>query len=233
MSSLPLNTEQMEALTNVMKNTMIEILPDIIKQVTPVMSVIIKELTPLIMKSTANAYEKTRTNVEEVEETQRRHETQFKTFKAKNKKDFDNKLEERKEYFSKFRGHDMHLEIYGQCLAKEPVHIPKKFRTDDYYVNDEEELTSVKKFELQRFRSEVEILTKRRNFTLQKMAEIDENVISTIKKANLPIEVEIMACERWHVCVDNDTKRYDEISLGKRNSTIEAMKKDEDNYKKL
>ena len=42
-----------------------------------------------------------------------------------------------------------------------------------------------------------------------------------------------MACKRWHVCVDNDTKRYDEISLGKRNSTIEAMKKDEDNYKKL
>ena len=42
------------------------------------------------------------------------------------------------------------------------MYIPKEYRKNDYYVHDEEELASVKKFEEQRFRSEYEIMAKRK-----------------------------------------------------------------------
>ena len=72
-------------------------------------------------------------------------------------------------------------------------------------------VTSVKKFELQRFQSEIEIMTKRRSYMLQQMTEIDQHVKDTIENNILPNEVQTIAWSRWQNCVkQNSTKAGEE-----------------------
>ena len=78
------------------------------------------------------------------------------------------------------------------------MYIPRQFRKDDYFVNDEEELSSVKKFEEQRFRSEYEIMTKRKRYLVEEISKIDEKVRKINTEEGLPEEVERMVTNRWY-----------------------------------
>ena len=83
-----------------------------------------------------------------------------------------------------------------------------------------------------RFRSELEIMTKRRDHMLQEVSKIDEDTKLLMTRQHLPKEVELIAIERWEEVVKQnmeETEREEEI---KKSSTIEAHKKDETYYRK-
>ena len=104
------------------------------------------------------------------------HEKQFNIFRTENKDYLNKKLNEREDVYYKYRRCDAYLDLYGESLAKEPLYIPKKFRSDSYHVMNEDELRSVTKFELQRFQSECEIFNIRRKQFLKEITTIDTQI---------------------------------------------------------
>ena len=97
MSSNTLNAELMESVKSVIKDTIVEIFPDIIKQVAPLISEIIKEITPLIMNSIVSTHTETKRDLRNALETKKEHEVIFRDFREKNAAEFDKKLNERED----------------------------------------------------------------------------------------------------------------------------------------
>ena len=77
------NQDQMTDLKNMVKDAILEILPNIIKEVTPIISTIIVEILPIIMKSTANALDKHQSKIEDKVTNQQKDERSFESFKEK------------------------------------------------------------------------------------------------------------------------------------------------------
>ena len=222
MSSNTLSEEMVESIKEIIRDTIIQILPDIVKQMTTIIPEIITQITPIIVKTTTDNY----SNREKAEVRRKENEKNFNDFRAENKAYMDKKLSEREEKYYKYRRSDVNLELYGECLAEEPVYIPRKFRSDSFHVMNEAELRSVTKFELQRFQSECEILNLRRTQFLKEITTIDDQIEEFIKNKNLNDGVTSLAVSRWNECKTEEIKRIDEKMVKKMESTQEAYAKD-------
>ena len=230
MSSGTLSPEVLQSLKETMKSAIVEMLPKLIMECVPVITQIFKELTPVVMESTRQfCSENPQTNSEEVK---LQHANLFTDFKRRHKKHLDELLGRRTSLHKRALTLDWQLQLYEQYLSREIIYIPKVYRKDDYFVRDEEELASVKKFEEARFRSEVEIMTKRKNHMMQEIAKIDESVRKIVMDDNLPSLVEKFAIERWYASSHEYTKHSIAEEEKKRLTTMEAHKKDEIFYKK-
>ena len=150
--------------------------PEIIKEITPVIMQIFKEVTPVVVESTRQFCSEL-TNSEEIK---LQHANIFADFKKRHKLNFDELMGKRSSLHKRALTLEWQLQLFEEYLSRETIYIPKVYRKDDYFVHDEEELASVKRFEEARFRSEVEIMTRRKNHMMQEMAKIDESVKKTI-----------------------------------------------------
>ena len=89
MSSTGLSAEAIQSLKDHIKSTIVEILPDIIKEVTPLITEIIKELTPVIVESTKEHCTKhLHTVYKTSEENKAQNERLFADFKKTSQKRF-------------------------------------------------------------------------------------------------------------------------------------------------
>ena len=230
--STVLTPEAMELLKSTIRDTLMELLPALIKEVTPIISAIVKDLTPVIMKGAAEALNEV--NAEQTMQQQQRSEADklFNDFVSSSKQKLDEILARRYKSYITLATMDTRRKLYDESLQKTPVYIPKKYRKDSFYVHDEEELSSVTKFEMQRFVSEYEILSKRRNHILAEITKTDEEAFELIKNANLTPELEEKAAQRWKDSAEKDKKKVDNLELKKEKSTREAYAKDEIFWKK-
>ena len=245
MSTGALSEEARLSLKDEIKSTLMEILPLIIKEMVPVLPVIIeemtpvvteivKEITPVVLDSTKDFYKNQTHLLQETKEAANlQHAQIFASFRRRHNLEFNQLMEERSKYYQRSAALGWQLDLYEQYLSeedKEKMYIPKVFRKDDYFVHDYEELASVKKFEEQRFRSELEIMTKRKNFMMEEISKIDEKARKIVTDKNLPEEVGTMAINRWYQFADEYLKPIEVAEKKKRETTITAHQKDKAFY---
>ena len=232
MSQDTLSPEIMQSLKVEIKSAILEILPDMIKQLAPIFIDMMKEISPVIVNSTREHASHIYALSQDAEEKKKQHGKMYQEFIKNHDKEFGGLMEQKKKYYQRCVALNWHLELYEEYLTNGESYIPKEYRKDDYYVHDEEELSSVVKFEEQRLRSECEILAKRKRFMLDKMGEIDQKVLSVIDGNNRPEEVKEMATKRWFDFTKECMKPIEAEEEKKKRSTIESHNKDKLFYKK-
>ena len=231
MSSV-LSPEIMQSLREEVKKALVEMIPGVIKELTPVVLDIIKVMAPVIVDSTREHTTHIQEMQRTAEETKLKHGEIFKEFTKRHTTAFNELMEEKKKWLQRYLTLTWQLELYDEYLASGESYIPREYRKDDYYVHDEEELASVIKFEAQRFRSEYEIMAKRRKFMLEKVENIDESAKKIINDENIPEEVKDTATKRWFDFSKEYMKPMEAEVVKKKQSTIEANNKDKEFYKK-
>ena len=155
------------------------IIPQLIKDITPAITsllpTIIKEVSTTIIDTTKNTL-KNVSNVNDITKNIMNPQQEFRKFIDKNGNHMDTVLKEREDIYDSFTRSDNLLNMYNDCMAEEPIYIPRKFRSDAFHVTSTAELNSVIKFEQHRFNSECEILTHRRTHFKKELEIIDTNI---------------------------------------------------------
>ena len=224
MSTDTLSPEVLQLLRQHLKQMVMEMFPDLVKQATPVLAEVIREMAPLLIKSTAE-------QIRDDNIQKQQNEKLFEEFKRLHKNTIDQHLNKRTDFYKKFLGFDWHAQLYEQYLASEDAYVPRKFRQDDYAVNNQAELDWVRKMEKERLHSECEIIKLRRSFFLQEIAKEDDQVRQLIADQKLPKEVEVIAIDRWQKISQEYMKNVETEEESKKRTTIEAHKKDEATYR--
>ena len=236
MSNGALSAEAMESLKEVMKNALVEMFPEVLKQFAPVMGDVYKEIIPVIVEATKDfCKQQTQTFLRRDDDINTRNTQIFNDFKNRHTKDFDELMAKRSKFHQRAAALGWKLELYEQYLSEDDkvkMYIPREFRKDDYFVHDEEELSYLKESEEARFMSEYKMMAKRKKFMTQEITKIDETVKTTVEKENLPEEVAVIAIERWYNFAAQYVKPMDIEEEKKRESTLVAHKKDEAFYRK-
>lgn len=235
MSNGALSTEAMESLKDIMKNTLVEMLPELMKQLAPLITDIYKEIIPVVVQATKDFYKhQTQTVLESNEDTNKRNTQIFNDFKNRHAKTLDELMVKRTKFHQRAGALTWKLELYDQYLSEEDkakMYIPREYRKDDYFVHDEEELSYLKESEEARFRSEYKMMVKRRKFMIQEMTNIDETVKRIVMDANLPEEVATTAVDRWYNFAKQSVKSIDIEEDKKKESTQLAHEKDKAFYR--
>ena len=236
MSNGALSTEAMESLKELMKNMLVEMFPEVLKQFAPVMGNVYKEMIPVIVEATKDfCKQQTQAFLRRDDDTNTRNTQIFNDFKNRHTKQFDELMEKRSKFHQRAAALGWKLELYEQYLSEEDkvkMYIPREFRKDDYFVHDEEELSYLKESEEARFISEYKMMAKRRKFMIQEIEKIDETVKKTVEEENLPEEVAVIAVDRWFNFAAQYVKSMDIEEEKKKESTLLAHKKDEAFYRK-
>ena len=139
---------------------------NVIKSIMAVLPEILLELIPLIIeKSEALINE----NITKGLETCRRYlPDNLNRFICRNNDHWQKELEKRKYDYYKFTGSDQLMLLYNECLEEEPIYIPRKFRNDNTFTMNEQEKNIYFKLDLTKLKTEMEILTTRREYFRKK-----------------------------------------------------------------
>lgn len=215
---------------------------EIIKKFTELIPQLVKEITPSIIELTKKTVEsilqnKDLFNIENVKESVSiNNETQtfippkreYNLFKDKNQQFFDDMLQKRESEYYKYNRNEQLLDLYAEGMQEEPIYIPRKFRSDNCHVKSNAKLTCIRKVELQRFRSECEIIRIRRDNFTENVFEIDNRINEFVTKSNLSTETKDMLLSRWNTCVNEDIDRIKIKSQNKFRTTKTAFNKDKE-----
>ena len=207
-----LTPEMTSTLRNLMMHSVIELITGIVK-----------EITPLIIQTTVESLRES--SLAQVTDDIESYEYEFEMFQKVNGTYMDEVLEQRAQVYYNYRHCDALLDAYNDCLATEPIILPKKFRFVSY-VTDEDNFYSVTKFELQRFLCECETLNSRRAKCLSEIYELDTGVEEFVKGCNCSQEVEAIALVRWKELLTEDVQRIDKQWIYKINNRKVAFEKD-------
>ena len=145
---------------------------NVIKSIMAVLPEILLELIPLIIeKSEALINE----NITKGLETCRRYlpdnlnvNKEVNSFIRRNNDHWQKELEKRKDVYYKFTRSDQLILLYNECLEEEPIYIPCKFRNDNTFTMNEQEKNIYIKLDLTKLKTEMEILTTRREYFRKK-----------------------------------------------------------------
>ena len=143
-----------------------------------------------------------------------------------------NFIKKRKDEFYKYTRCDRLINLYNDCLAEEPMYIPRKFRQDTIYTMNDHEKKIYEKLNLEKLKTEMEIITTRREHFRLKLDSIDSEFKAWLEMKELSEELENKILLRWQKDVENTNKRIDEVwdknIEGKKN----AFMKDKRNLNK-
>ena len=232
MATTTLSPEAVQTLKQEMRSVLLEMVPEIVKEFVPIITQIFKEITPVVAETTTQFCQETQQRQQQQKIDEADHSRIFADFQRRRAPEFDDLMKKRVEFHQRAITLEWKLNLYAEYLSRDVVYIPRTFRKDDYFVNNVEELAAVRNFEEARFKSEVDILTLRKNHMMREMAEIDDKVKSAIISENLPGPVEKTAIDHWYEFSSFQVKKIMDEETKKRASTIEAHKKDEEFYKK-
>ena len=159
--------EQFKDIKDTILENVFKVLPEILNdiftvimdKVSDIIKTNIKEYVP---KSCLNNSRDN--NVKELEE-----------FMTSNNATQSNFIKKRKDEFYKYTRCDSLLNLHNDCLAEESIYIPRKFRQDPIHtINDWEKLL-YEKLNLEKLKTEMEILTRRREHFRVKLDSIDND----------------------------------------------------------
>ena len=198
----------MEALQNTLTAQISSIVPDLFKQLSPMFIDLVRKEIAQYLSKDLDIKEIVKKTVKETlvsvdDEVAKFRNSKFAAI-------LDDKLERRdQEYYKYARDNDL-LRLYGECMALEPLYVPKKFRNDKYHVMSERELTIINKLELKRLQTECEILTGRRDEFQKRCNAFDAEVNEIISMCDLSDKAAQICLKRWTDLVAGDIKRVDQ-----------------------
>ena len=143
-----------------------------------------KHIKRNLVKNTMDAYLNERPSVHIIESKPQEpfiDMQEFDRFRNKQEKYFNDMLDKREEILYKWTRYKELFDLYRECLQQEPPYIPRKFRNAKYHVMSSEEYACIQAFQLQRFRSECDILRIRRDTLTQKLINGDKEIDDFIK----------------------------------------------------
>ena len=220
MSAEKINTTTMETIKEELLRNITNLIPTLIDQLLLDIIKIIKDKTAAYLEKHNNLFtatpSKTSVNVN----------LEYDQYRDRNYRFFDEKLTEREEKFYQLTKYENLLDLHGECMQQEPIYIPRKFRKDKFHVLSQKEKESVSKFELQRFRSECEILNIRKNTMISNIFDIDNDVENVIDKSDTSLACKEMLKKRWHTLINEDISRVNAKLEKKKSSTRKAFEKD-------
>ena len=182
-----------EILTPTQRETIKQIIFDNIMEILPT---IIKELTPSIIDATQDLIKS------QIQENLKdfgsplKPSTSTSTATASNKysqakSHIFNQLKERKDLFWNYTRNKQLAQLYSECLAEEPAYIPRKFRRNGKATPaNEKEKEIYDNLEMQKVRAEIDVLNVRVAMFEEKLNDIDEKMLQFIT-SNASTEEEI------------------------------------------
>ena len=185
-------------ITDVLPGILLEVVPDIISRILPNIIDTIEDKTKSHMKARKEA------------------ERIMKDNQAK----FNECSRARKKLFGQYRRCESLLQVWDECKAQEPPHIPRKFREDKFHVKDREELDIVNRRSWANFQCQYDLLSKRKPEFAAKVNDQDDKIFEFVENLDIPGDTKIEISKLWK----NKTE-VDENSVMKEwEKKIEAMK---------
>ena len=219
----------MDKLKEVLLEKITEMIPNLLKEV--MIPSLFKEITPTIThlaKDVVETYLRDNDTVQQrVKECLTSTDEEFRSFKKTFSPYINEKLKEReKAQYQHTRCVNL-LQIYNDCMQKDPLYIPKKFRSDRYHVMSSNELNVLTQMELKKFQSECQILNLRREEYSERASHIDKQIEALINREDLSSSARTKCLERWQILVKEDTDRI----VSKWTKKLDGMRKafDRDN----
>lgn len=203
-----LSSSQMDELKINIVDTLNKLLPSVIENVLSIVLEKTKEITDEFLSN----HRTTNTPVDKKEK---------KYLVKKNRESWNVLLDKREEVFYKQHRTERILNLYDECLEKEDLYIPRKFRQDNTFIHSPEELDIIKNLELQKFETECKILRIRNENFSTDLDKIDEEIQETINKSTSDTNVQLSLSEDFKIFVKKDTDRI----ISKWNTKIESTRK--------
>ena len=211
-----ITNELMDTLKHILVNKITELIPNILREVTPDLI----NHTKTVIESYVIE------NSDYIRESLAQTDDVIKDFNKANERFIDQKLLEREQQYYNFARCQNLITLYHECLEHEPHYIPKKWRSDNYHVKSVTELNIVDKFDLERFKGECEILKVRRDEYAEKLSTIDTAITDLFTNSNLNREMKKKGLNRWTKLKNIDCARIDKKLASKTVSTKKAFEKD-------
>ena len=165
---IKLSESQMESIKQAVLNSVLEILPSLIKDLAPK----ILESAEKIIKENIDDFMPPA--LETLQLTPPTAKDQARSFEELNKQKLNNKLKYRNQVFWKLTRDNELSKLYSECLKQNPPYVPRKFRGDNTFKGSEEEVAIYQKLAEQRLSAEIEVLNIRGEKNREKVANIDE-----------------------------------------------------------
>ena len=202
----------------------------VVESINTLLPKILKEVTPLIIQTSKNIINKELSSTNHV--TVKEVDIQDEFYKHHHL-EWNKLLNHRENLFYKHERNDQLLELYEECLAEEPIYIPRKFRNDKYHVNTVEERNIVMKSNIQKLQSECEILKLRRDNFASDIIKQDEKIGNFINNvsSNTCLKNELNKIHNEEI--NRDMQRIKTQRNKKNISTKEAFKRDKTKYFEL
>ena len=150
----------------------------ILENVFKVLPEILNDIFPVIMDKVSDII---KTNIKEyvpkpcLNNSRDNNVKELEEFMTSNNATQSNFIKKRKDEFYKYTRCDSLLNLHKDCLAEESIYIPRKFRQDPIHtINDWEKLL-YEKLNLEKLKTEMEILTRRREHFRVKLDSIDND----------------------------------------------------------
>ena len=165
---IKLSESQMESIKQAVLNSVLDILPSLIKDLAPK----IMESAEKIIKENLDDFMPPA--LETLQLTSPTAKDQARSFEELNKQKFNNKLKYRNQVFWKLTRDNELSNLYSDCLKQSPPYVPRKFRGDNTFKGSEEEVAIYQKLAEQRLSAEIEVLNIRGEKNREKITKIDE-----------------------------------------------------------
>ena len=222
------NTRSKSLLNDVEYGTFKEALLEAITEILPR---IIEEITPLILEKSKSVIEQNAPslflNSAPVENRNDRNiREECDKFVYDNQNTWNTKLHDRKDVMYKFLRCDKLILLYNNCLEEEPMYIPRKFRNDRVHIMNDNEKNIYDKLALQKLKTEMEILTNRREHFRNKLDGIDNELKQFIESKNIRELLKKEIESEWQENCEKQYTRLDEIWKKKIEGTMKGFEKD-------
>ena len=169
----------------IIRDTLLEILPEILRVELPKILVDVNEQTKLSLEARRDAEE----------------------YMNQNPDKFNEVYKKRIKLFEGYARCENLTKLYDECLQCNPVYIPRKFRDDKFFIRDEEELAIVNIRFMGKFKSEYDLLKKRqRDFASAINAE-DDTIYNFIEHCGVPNNVKTEMATIWERDVKSDEEK--------------------------
>ena len=107
-------------------------------------------------------------------------------FLHENQDIWHSKLDKRKDVMFKYLRCDKQILLCNECLEKEPMYIPRKFRNDKVYTMNYHKMDIYNKLALEKLKTEMEILTNRREHFRNSIDTIDKEIEQFLDNKSIP-----------------------------------------------
>ena len=145
----------------------------------------------------------------------------------KNRTKWNYMLDKREKVFYQHHRIEKILELYHDCLEKEPTYIPRKFRQSKIHVKSDEEFKVIENLELQRFNAECELLRIRKDNLTNDLSTIDKEIEKTISSCSTNIRLQSALLNNASEFIKKDISQVKEKWIKKIGSLKKAFQIDE------